>query len=164
MTEVEVIGRADHYAEFVQLVRARIAALGVTHATVDEIAGFPAGYTSTLLCGTKNMSAFSLFTIARSLALAPAFFHDDAELQKLNARSNWIKGRRPGPRDRRRLGGLSGEHSGERNVLFNRKRFMKHIAARGVLGRMLKLTPERRRGKGALAIVGALSLTTVRLP
>jgi hypothetical protein len=137
----KVVGVADHYAAFVQLIRARIAALNVTHTTVDEIAGFPAGYTSTLLCGTKAMSAYSLFTIARSLALSPIFAHDDAELVKLIARSDWIKMRRGGPRSRRKLGG---EHHGEHDVLFNRRRFMKGIAARGVLGRMLKLTPKQR--------------------
>jgi hypothetical protein len=137
----DVIGRADHYAAFVSLCRARIAALNVTHATVDEIAGFPAGYTSTLMCGNKAMSGYSLFTIARSLALSPIFAHDDDELAKLISRSNWIKMRRAGPRSRRKLGG---EHNGEHDALFNRQRFMKQIAARGVLGRMLKLSPKQR--------------------
>jgi hypothetical protein len=135
----DVIGRADHYAQFVALCRARIAALNLTHASIDALAGFPCGYTSTLLSGGKAMSVYSFFTMARVLALSPAFFHDDAELVKLKARSDWIELRRSGPRSRRKFNGAQyGAHK------FDRPRFMREIAALGAIGLNSKLSAKQR--------------------
>lgn len=86
-----IIGTADHYAQFVRLVRVRIKELRIPYATVDQICGFPDRYTNMLLCGNKTMSIYSFFTLARALALLPAFQHDGEKLASLEKRSAWIK-------------------------------------------------------------------------
>lgn len=96
----EVVGVAEHYAQFVKLCRVRIEQLGITYDTLDAICGFPARYTATLLCGGKAMSIYSFFTIARALALLPSFQHDEAQLAHLQKNGEWVKLRRPGPRFR----------------------------------------------------------------
>lgn len=68
-----IVGAAEHYAAFVNLCRQRIDELGITYTTVDEICGFPDRYTAILLSGGKRMSGWSLFTLARGLALLPMF-------------------------------------------------------------------------------------------
>lgn len=93
-----IVGIAEHYAQFVKLCRVRIEQLGITYETVDALAGFPARYTSTLMSGGKSMSVYSLFTMARVLALLPAFQHDDKQHALLKAREDWIPLKRKGPR------------------------------------------------------------------
>jgi hypothetical protein len=85
-----VVGTAEHYAAFVQLCRQRIEQLNITYSTVDEICGFPDRYTAILLSGGKRMSVFSLFALARGLALLPMFGHDPDQLERLRQRSNWV--------------------------------------------------------------------------
>lgn len=99
-----MVGTADHYAAFVALCRQRIAELGITFATVDEICGFPDRYTAILLTGGRRMSVFSLFTLPRGLALLPMFGHDAGQLERLKDRSSWTPRRHRLP-VRRRLGG-----------------------------------------------------------
>jgi hypothetical protein len=61
----EIVGTAEHYAEFVRLCRSRIEALGLTFDSVDALSGFGVGsrYTAILLSGGKAMSVFSFFTL-----------------------------------------------------------------------------------------------------
>jgi hypothetical protein len=96
----EVIGSAEHYAQFVKLCRARIEFLAITYDTLDAICGFPARYTAKLLCEQKAMSIYSFFTLARALALLPQFAHDETQLAELQKRGDWIKMRRAGARFR----------------------------------------------------------------
>jgi hypothetical protein len=98
----ELIGVAGHYAELLKLFRGRIEALNLTYETLDALCGFPARYTATLLCERKSMSIYSFFTLARALALMPAFHHDERQLADLRARPDWIKWKRPGKRARPR--------------------------------------------------------------
>lgn len=132
----ELIGTADHYAAFVKLCRARIEQLGITYDTVDALAGFPARYCSTLMSGGKAMSVYSLFTMARVLALLPAFQHDQAQHELLSAREDWIKLRRKGARWRR-------EHSRREHKLG--PDYKRNWALRMALSRMKKLSPRQRR-------------------
>lgn len=104
MNAASLVGIAEHYAAFVKLCRLRIEALGITYETVDALAGFPARYTATLLCGGKAMSVYSMFTMARVLALMPAFHHDEDQHELLQAREDWIAVRRKGPRWRAKHG------------------------------------------------------------
>lgn len=99
MNEPRFVG---HYAEFVKLCRGRIEELKIPYATVDEMCGFPERYTNALLSGGKAMSVYSLFTMADSLALRLAFFHDAEKLAEFERRDDWIKLRRTGPRWRAR--------------------------------------------------------------
>jgi hypothetical protein len=138
----EVVGTAEHYAEFVWLCRSRIEQLGITMETVDALCGFPARYTAILLCENRAMSVFSFFTMARALALLPVFQHDEAQFEHLHKREDWIATRRKGPRWRlKRM--LNGSQHRARSVKiypdFMRKRAMLAVAAR-----MRKLSPKRR--------------------
>jgi hypothetical protein len=60
--------------ELVQLVRDRRDELGITHETIDHIAGCAAGYTSKLLAPEpmKNFGPMSLRTVLGALALGIA--------------------------------------------------------------------------------------------
>jgi hypothetical protein len=90
------VGTVEHYGAFVRLCRARIDELGVTYETVDELAGFSARYTATIRSNSGSCSVYSLFTLARTLALLPVFQHDAAELERLRRRSAWIMMQRRG--------------------------------------------------------------------
>jgi hypothetical protein len=96
----EIIGSAEHYAQFVKLCRARIEALGLTYDSVDALCGFSSRYTAKLLCECKVMSIYSFFTLARALALTPEFRHDGEQLAQLQRRGDWIAIRRTGERFR----------------------------------------------------------------
>jgi hypothetical protein len=91
----DVIGIAEHYGQFVALCRLRVEQLNVTFETIDQICGFPARYAGKLLSPNgerpKTMSAFSLFTLARGLALMPTFVHDAKQLRLLQGHSAWRK-------------------------------------------------------------------------
>lgn len=100
-----LVGVAEHYAQFVKLCRLRIEQLGITYDTVDALCGFPARYTAILLSGGKAMSVYSFFTMARALALLPAFQHDEEQFAELSGREDWIEMRRKGPRWRPKLAG-----------------------------------------------------------
>jgi len=95
-----IVGTAEGYAAFVALCRARIVELGVTYETIDRIAGFSDRHTAALMAGSKAMSVWSFFTLARALALMPSFQHDADQLRRLQDQSNWIGMRRTGPRFR----------------------------------------------------------------
>jgi len=125
-----LVGVAEHYAAFVKLCRLRIEQLGITNDSVDALCNFPANYTAKLLCGEKTMSVYSLFTMARVLALMPAFQHDADQLAELRSREDWIGLRRKGPRYRRRLdsGGIK---------FINYLDFYKQIGRKGGISRSL---------------------------
>jgi hypothetical protein len=101
----EVVGTAEHYAEFVRLCRNRIERLGVPFDTLDCICGFADGFIGKLMCGQKAMSVYSFFTLARALALLPQFAHDETQLAELRKREDWIAVRRRGPQFRRKRNG-----------------------------------------------------------
>jgi general stress protein YciG len=140
----EVIGNAEHYAQFVKLCRLRIEQLGVTYDTLDAICGFPARYTAKLLCGSSTMSVYSFFTLARALALMPEFRHDDEQLAHLRKNGNWIKMRRAGERFRGKGGGAY--------RFQNHRDFYQQIGRKGGLRKsaLTKFYRERAR-KGAVA-------------
>jgi hypothetical protein len=134
-----VIGVADHYAAFVKLCRLRIEQLGITFETVDAICGFPLRYTAKILTEAKGMSAYTLFTLARGLALLPAFTHDHAQHRALQHHSEWVLLRRSGPRWRRK-------HNSKKHKKHKlHPDFLKMRALRANLIRTKKLKPKRRR-------------------
>jgi hypothetical protein len=140
----EVIGSAEHYAQFVKLCRQRIADLNVTYDTLDAICGFPARYTAKLLCGSSTMSVYSFFTLARALALMPEFRHDDEQLAHLQRNGDWIKLRRAGARFRGKGGGA---------VRFqNHRDFYRQIGRKGAIRKnALSKFYRERAHKGAAA-------------
>ena len=130
-----IIGAAEHYGQFVNLLRARIDELEITYTTVGEMCGFSERYINAVLCGTKTMSVFSLFTLSKALALDVYFHHDDDDLAKLQKRAEWVKLRRGGARYRGELGGV---------VHFNNNlNFYRKIGRKGAVKRAL-LQKKRR--------------------
>jgi hypothetical protein len=99
-TDGETVGTAACYRQFIQLAQRRIAELGLTADSVDELCGFSDRYCATLLSGGKSMSVYSFFTIARALALLPTFAHDHLQLTNIKSRSGWHPFNRTGPRYR----------------------------------------------------------------
>ena len=111
-------------AELRQLLRDRVAELGITYATVDQLAGFPDRYVSRLLCEppARNITIPTLITLLETLALK--FTSDDVTLGKLRRRRDWVRRRREGPQylPRRDLGNavdslpINARHSGRPNT------------------------------------------------
>lgn len=145
MSAEQCVGVAEHYAQFVKLCRLRIEQLGITYDTVDEICGFGTRYTAKLLCETKAMSVYSLFTIARALALLPTFQHDESQLEKLQGFSEWQTIRRKGMRYRPRL------NSGAVRFV-NYVDFYKQIGRKGAIrANALRMRRKEAARKAALA-------------
>jgi hypothetical protein len=101
-TDGEIVGHASHYRQLIQLMQRRIADLGLTYDSVDELCGFCDKYTGKLMCGQKALSIYSFLTIARALALLPMFAHDQLQLTNMRHSSGWRPFCRNGPRYRRR--------------------------------------------------------------
>jgi hypothetical protein len=141
-----VIGEADHYRRAVEIFRARVAELNLTYDSLDHLCNFPARYTATLLSGGKAMSVYSLFTMARALALMPMFGHDEAQLADLHRRADWIESRRKGSKWRPRK--ISG--GATRFTIYSD--FYKKIGRKGAVRKhaLRKFYRERAR-KGAAA-------------
>ena len=91
-----IVGTADHYAQFVQLYRARIQALGITYETIDRIANWPDRYLATLMCGNKAIGIHNFFVLCAALAITPTFAHNADELARLEQHSQWVKLERAG--------------------------------------------------------------------
>jgi hypothetical protein len=149
-TQGDINRTADHYRRFVEICRARIEELGLTFESVDALCGFPQRYAATLLCQNKTMSVFSLFTMARALALMPVFQHDEAQLVQLRQRVDWITSKRKGSKWRPKL-------STSRHRVVEIKLYPDLLRKRAMLGvaaRMVKLSDKRRSAiarKAALA-------------
>lgn len=145
------MSEVDHYAAFVKLCRTRIDQLGITLETVDEICCFPARYTSKILTGKPACSVYSLFTLARGLALMPVFQHDEAQLIRNRARLDWIARKRQDKRLTRRKRRLNPSST----TIKLYPDFMKKIAILSVEKRMQMLARKKRisevRRKAAMA-------------
>jgi hypothetical protein len=81
-----VIGVACEYADLLELIRARIRELGISHEMAGQIAGLPDGYISTLLCGRKKLGVLSLGCVMSALGLAIVITADDAQTLKIRPR------------------------------------------------------------------------------
>lgn len=75
-------------SEMLAAIRVRKAALGITHETIDAIAGLPCGYTSKLLCDPplKRMGALSLGLILASLGYSIELVPDDDAFERVRSR------------------------------------------------------------------------------
>ena len=70
------------------VVRARRDELNISHETIDEIAGFPAGYTSKLLAPTpiRGISHMSLGAVLGALAIGLVVVEDPGQRAKVEGR------------------------------------------------------------------------------
>ena len=92
----------ENYDQLVQVLRARIAELGIVFDTVDSIAGLPSRYAAKLLSNEpiKHLGAVSLFPVLAALGLRIRLEPDDQAIEKLSKRSDWFLMVRNGPRYR----------------------------------------------------------------
>jgi hypothetical protein len=80
--------------DLVQAVRARRDELGITHETIDEIAGLPSGYCSKLLAPEpmKGLGPISIPAILGALGVALVLVEDTAQVERVSPR--WTKRKR----------------------------------------------------------------------
>jgi hypothetical protein len=79
----------EHSTAFLKLCRLRIEQLKISFESVDEICGFPLRYTAKIMSEEKGLTGFTMFTLARGLALLPTFVHDATQLALLQKHSAW---------------------------------------------------------------------------
>ncbi|OPH83036.1 hypothetical protein B2M20_08570 [Nitrobacter vulgaris] len=89
MAEVLIRSTEDLVAAW----RARIRELGITHQTVDAIAGWADGYCSKLMCGMKKPGGLSISLMNAALGLGFVAVVD--EIQADRVRGQWEKRKRP---------------------------------------------------------------------
>ena len=80
-------------AGMVEVFRARIRELGITHETVDAISGMPAGYTSKLMCGMRRLGPIAVQALCGALALGFVPVVDEDQAAKVQGR--WEPRKRP---------------------------------------------------------------------
>jgi hypothetical protein len=79
-------------ADMVAIFRARIAELGITHETVDEIAEWGDGYCSKILAGMKTPTASTIARMCSALALV---FRSEVDTERETIlKARWVKRRR----------------------------------------------------------------------
>ena len=79
--------------DVLEAYRARIRELGITHSTVDSIAGWADGWTSKIMCGMKKPGQKTRDTLNQTLGMAFVVVEDEEAKARVQAR--WIKRRRP---------------------------------------------------------------------
>lgn len=77
----------------VDVFRARILELGLTHATVDALSGLPDGYCSKLMCGMKRPGPIAIDALCGALAIG--FVPVVDETQQALVRDRWVPRKRP---------------------------------------------------------------------
>jgi hypothetical protein len=83
-----VVASVSHYHELLKAVRDRVAELGITHETLDAVAGLQSGYASKLLSNPpiKRMGAFLQFIVLQSLGMKLLAVEDPEQLARVQSR------------------------------------------------------------------------------
>ena len=83
----------------IEVFRARIQELGLTHATVDSLSGLPDGYCGKLMCGMRRPGPIAIDALCGALAIG--FVPVVDENQQALIRDRWVPRKRPlfGPAD-----------------------------------------------------------------
>lgn len=139
---------ATRYGELVVALRARIAELGITYATVDEIAGFPLRYTSKLLGDSKpkKMGVDSLFALAGSLGVKLRLEDDAKALKKHRESLQWMVPGNNGARAFHDKMLHAAEHRRPRAYRFRlSSEHFRRLQALSTRAKMAKQTPAKRR-------------------
>ena len=79
--------------DLLEAYRARIRELGITHQTVDAIAGWADGWTSKIMCGMKRPGPKTRETLNQTLGMAFVVVEDEEAKARVQAR--WVQRRRP---------------------------------------------------------------------
>jgi len=77
----------------IEVFRARIRELGITHSTVDALSGLPDGYCSKLMCGMKQPGPIAINALCGALAIG--FVPVVDEHQQARIRDRWVPRKRP---------------------------------------------------------------------
>jgi hypothetical protein len=130
--------QARHFPELLQAIRERIAELGITLSTVDEIVGLPSNYAAKLMCDPpmRRASPFTLFLIIEGLGLK-MFLREDAEtLSRVQTRLEQSKRSKP-----RAIRAVSTNKIVRIHLTPD---FMKQIQRKGGYARAQRMTPAQR--------------------
>ena len=130
----------DHHEALLDALRRRVAELGLTLETVENIAGLPVGYASKVLSDPpqKRMNAFTWFLVAQALGLRMVL-EEDLELAE-QMRGRWRKRHNKKP-----------IHSQPRIVQFTPDQ-LRLMGRRGGFATAARLTPEQRQANARRAI------------
>ena len=81
--------------ELLDVIRARRDALNLSHETIDDLAGFPAGYTGKLLSPNpiRGVGYMSLGAVMGALGIALVAIEDSAAAERV--REKWVPRKRP---------------------------------------------------------------------
>jgi hypothetical protein len=131
--------RVGHYAELINVIRARVAELGITHELVDELGGLAGGHFSKIVCDPplKRMGSLTLFPILEVLGLQIALVDDLPALKRTQKRFK-KKAKRYGTRGKLAFEGAKTLYAD----------FLHIRAQRGGLARAAKMTYREARALG----------------
>lgn len=136
----QIVARFDSYLGLVAAVRARLLELGISYATLDELAGWTDSYATKLL-GEEPIKYFgpmSFDAVLGSIGVDVAFIHNEAKVQRLRAHRNFVP-RKRAP-NRVPIGGKQ-EYIVRRVTREN----MRQISLLAAEARRLKISPARRK-------------------
>jgi len=97
MLDERALATVTNYDELIEALRARVAELGITNATLEVITGLPDGYVAKVLGAgrTRNLGALSFGLIFQGLGLRFAVFEDAAATEKMRPR--WTQRKKAPP-------------------------------------------------------------------
>lgn len=83
-----VIGTCSEYRDLIELIRARVRELGITHETMDLVCGLPGGYSSKLLSDPpiRRLGVCSLTLVLGGLGLKLIVAEDAEQIQRVRPR------------------------------------------------------------------------------
>ena len=78
----------EHYSALIDAIRARVAELNISHETLDQVCGLPAGYASKILSNppVRRLAAFLLFPVLQTLGLQVRLADDPDALDRVRHR------------------------------------------------------------------------------
>jgi hypothetical protein len=125
----------DDHNKLLAAIRRRIEQLGLSHETVEHLAGLQSGYLSKVIADPppKRMSPFTQFLILQALGLRVKLEEDQQLIEKIRGR--WSK---------RKLRKSMRTAVSMDRVIHLPPDFMRRISRMGCEARMRKLSPERR--------------------
>ena len=140
--EPKIVGEFVEYSEFMQAIRNRVAALGIHGTRFDNLAGWPEGYLSKLVCArpVRRVGIQSMGTLLSTIGVKGLLVEDPRGTERL---------RRLQPRNLSYVRTMPASAG-----MILTARMLKRIRRLGGQARMAQLTPKQRRElarKAALA-------------
>lgn len=151
-----IVPPADNYLGLVAAFRARVAELGISYETLDELAGYTARYSSKVLAEEpqRHLGVMAFDAMLGALALKIAVIPDPDKLEKIKNHRHFVRRKTSKPRDATlayvahrvtlpflRDIGSKGGHARREKLSAHRR---KAIARNAGLAKAAKLSPEER--------------------